>query len=134
MITISQIKSCTNSLPISLAAVIFNIDDIKIFNIKTTNKESKKRNVVITDFSEEVIIMSFWNSEAEYFKGKIGDVLLINNVKIIDNHNMRSLSCTNGTTITINPDIPLKCDLKNWFEKEGRDKIFKKITNLALSK
>lgn len=131
---ITQIKNSALSNPVTVAAIIFNIDDIKSFFNKTTDREIKKRNVTLTDLTENVITLTLWNTEAENFKGKTGDILLINNAMIKEYQNMRTLSFTNGTTILQNPDIPEKNDLIQWFNSNGQINVLKKITNMALSK
>lgn len=133
LLDIAQIKKSVLSDPVSIAAIIFNVDGVQSIFKQKTNQEFKIRNVTLTDLTEDVIALTLWNDEAENFNGKTGDVLLISNAMIKEYHNMRTIKYTNGTTIFRNPDIPAEHKLKQWFQNNGQKAVFKKITNMALN-
>lgn len=86
----------------------------------------------MVDSSEEPIILTLWNSEAENFNCKKGEVLLINNALVKEFVNKKSLTHDATTTIIVNPAIPEREILKNLFENKGEKNIYSKIINLAL--
>lgn len=58
---------------------------MKIFFKNGTDKEFKKRNVTLTDMSENVVSLTLWTDKAQNFKGKIGELLLIDNAAVKKN-------------------------------------------------
>lgn len=58
---------------------------MKIFFKNGTDKEFKKRNVTLTDMSENVVSLTLWTDKAQNFKGKIGELLLIDNAAVKEN-------------------------------------------------
>lgn len=116
---------------ISVVGVIFNVDFLKSYTKKSTNKEIKRRDITLVDSTEKPIIFTLWNAEAEIFTHKKGDVIMINNAIIKEFQNIRSLSHDGTTTIIANPEIPENTNLKEWFLNGGEQNIYNKIIKMA---
>jgi len=79
-----------------------------------SGRDTKKREVTVTDDSNAEIMLTLWGDNAakydqENFEGK---VIAIRSVQVSD-WNGKSLSCTFGSTLDIDPDIPEAEILKN---------------------
>jgi len=84
-----------------------------------SGRDTKKREVTVTDDSNAEIMLTLWGDNAakydqENFEGK---VVAIKSVMVTD-WNGKSLSCTFGSTLDIDPDIPQAEDLKNHQQTE----------------
>lgn len=119
----------TNS--VSVVGVIFNVDHLNSYIKKDTDKEIKRRDITLVDSTEVPIIFTLWNTEAENFSNKKGDVILINNAVIKEFQEIRSLSHDRTTTIIQNPEIPENEILKTWFQNQGEQNIYNKIIKMA---
>lgn len=131
LISIEAIANSSLTNSISVIGVIFNIDRLKSYIKKSTKKEHKWRDVTVVDSTEVPIIFTLWNTEAENFSHKKGDVILINNAIIKEFQGTKSLSHDGSTTIIANPEIPEKRVLKQWFQNEGEQNIYNKIIKMA---
>ena len=78
-----------------------------------SGKETKKREIRVTDNSKAEIMMTLWGENAEkYDKATLeGKVLAARSVMVTD-WNGKSLSCTFGSSLELNPKIPEAEDLK----------------------
>ena len=78
-----------------------------------SGRETKKREIRVTDNSKAEIMMTLWGENAEkYDKATLeGKVLAARSVMVTD-WNGKSLSCTFGSSLELNPKIPEAEDLK----------------------
>lgn len=133
LVRIIEISKVPLTTSISVAAIIYNVDDIKSYIKRSTGKEIKRREITLVDTSEEAIILTLWNNDAENFNSVKGDVLLITNAAINEYQSRKSISKLRETTILSNPEIQEKNQLESWFNDGGKEAMHHKIINMALA-
>jgi len=80
-----------------------------------SGRTTKKREIRVSDDSKTEIMLTLWGEKAEkYGESIIGKVLALRSVQVTD-WNGKSLSCTFGTSLEIDPDIPPAKDLKDFY-------------------
>jgi len=84
-----------------------------------SGRDTKKREVTVTDDSNAEIMLTLWGDNAgkydqENFQGKI---IAIRSCMVSD-WNGKSLSCTFGSTIDIEPDVPQVEELRNYQQSD----------------
>lgn len=132
-VRLNEIENQTSTNSISLAAIILNCSGIKSFIKHTTGKEVLKRELTLVDSTETAITLNLWNSEAEHSMYKKGDVLVVQNALIQENQNRHSITHSSHTVFLLNPDIPEKNELIEWFNSVGENIMLNKIISMALA-
>lgn len=116
---ILPISELTNKQPndfVDIIAVVKATGDISMIITKATQKELKKRELVLVDNSNCSVNCTLWGQQAEEFDGSEKPVILLRGAKLSD-FNGRSLSVAGSTIMQINPDIPEAHKMRGWFDQ-----------------
>jgi len=118
-VPINQLESHKANDTIDVIGVVKEVDDIRTIVTKQTNKELKKREVVLVDETKVQVRLTLWGNDAETFDGNGNPVLAIRACRLSD-WGGRSLSSLSNSQIILNPDIPESHRLRGWFDNVGR--------------
>ena len=112
-VQISDIQNVDDKEKIDVLVLCTRVEPCVTQALKS-GREAKKREISVTDQSKTEIMMTLWAENAEkYDKATIeGKVLAARSVMVTD-WNGKSLSCTFGSSIELNPNIPEAEALKN---------------------
>lgn len=81
---------------------------------KIGNRSVKKIDVYLADTSAETKL-TLWAQQAENFKGKVGEVVMVKGAKI-STFDGKYLKMAAGSSLQISPDLPETSTLISWFE------------------
>ena len=80
-------------------------------------KNKLKRDVSLTDTSEECIVITLWSGECEQCEDT-GTCVLIHNGVIVQYNSIETISCWPNTLFWHDPDMEMANELKSWFHQE----------------
>ncbi|XP_071448452.1 replication protein A 70 kDa DNA-binding subunit [Hetaerina americana] len=92
--------------------------DIQNLVARTTQRELKKRDVMLVDSSNTEVNLTLWGSQAEEFDGSQHPVVAVKGARVSD-FSGKSLSLLSSSLMRINPDIPEAHKLRGWFDNVG---------------
>lgn len=87
--------------------------------IKTTQKESSKRDLILIDETGN-IRMTMWGQKTE-LDYENNPVIAIKNAKIGEYNGVKTISSIATTQVFLNPDMDRAFELKGWFADRGKD-------------
>jgi replication factor A1 len=103
---------------VDVIAVIKNISNLEPIISYNSNKEYKKRDILLLDKNSIVVRMKVWGTEAESFNAIKGSIIAVKNA-LVGDFKGRTLKCVPNTTIEYDPDLPEAHILKGWYDREG---------------
>ena len=120
------------SAPDTLADVIvwaYFTEPVTEIELKKTGGKAKKRRIEVCDDSAKCEL-TLWDKDAENFPNDANCVISIKDARISSFHG-RSLSATQSSIVTVNPDFPEAVTLRAWADS-GID--MDKIENISVSR
>lgn len=95
-----------------------------------SGKETKKREITVTDDSKAEILLTLWGENAEKFDSEAieGKVLAVRQVMVTD-WNGKSLSCSFGSSIEVDPDLDDAKDLADVLSSSGSSGVHSLTTH-----
>lgn len=127
-VPLDLVKDKTVGSLIDIIGVCKGASDLQEFTAKTTGREMKKREIYLLDQSNHEICLALWGKDAEDFtSAEDNPIIAIRGAKLGEYLGGKTLS-TSGSTLRINPEIPVAFKLKGWYDT--RD-INAAVTNLS---
>lgn len=128
-IPIAQMTSFPGGSNVDVAAVVRSVGEVATIVAKATQKELRKREVMIVDDSNAEISLTLWGVDAEECKMKEGTVVVLRNAKVSE-YNNRSLSTGFDGVPLLDPDMDVTRTLKQWYESCAKGS-FNSMTNAS---
>lgn len=120
---INRIAEMEDKSMVDICGVVKEIGEIVHITSKTTNKEFKKRELIVVDQSEASIALQIWGDDAVNFDGHIQPVIAVKGARLSEFNGAKSLSIGAGSLYKLNPDIPECHQIRGWFDNGGADNI-----------
>ena len=113
---VSDIQDVTDKEKIDILVIVTQVHPCVNQSLRS-GRDTKKREVTVTDDSKAEIMMTLWGDNAvKYDQNAIeGKVLAVRSVMVTD-WNGKSLSCTFGSSIEVEPDIPEAEAIKEFYQ------------------
>uniref|UniRef100_T1K7Y7 Replication protein A subunit n=1 Tax=Tetranychus urticae TaxID=32264 RepID=T1K7Y7_TETUR len=108
---IADLENVQSNELINVKAIIKHIDNLEEYGAE---KKNYKRDIELMDDTESTIKLTIWNEQAMKFSYSEGSVILGKRLKI-SNYNGKNLLALDISYIEIDPEIPEKSILKQWF-------------------
>lgn len=118
LIPISEISNKQANDIIDMIGVLKSAGDCATIIARASNKEMKKRDIILMDNSNCCISVTLWGKQAEDFDANDNPIVLLKGVKVGD-YNGRTVSVLNNSIFQLNPDIPEAHTLRGWFDQGG---------------
>ena len=115
---IGQLNAGLKDSTVDIIGVVKTAGDCATIVSSRTQKELKKRDIVLVDKSLTEVGLTLWGATAENFQAVDNTVVAIKGAKVSD-YNGVSLSSLSSSVIQVNPDLPQCHELKGWYESEG---------------
>ena len=112
---------------IDVVGVVTNVGNCETIVQKKTQKELRKRDLLVVDQSCGEIRLTLWGNLALDFNSEPGCVVLAQQAKISD-YQGRSLS---ANSIYINPEVAKAIELKNWYDSCKDSISIRSMTNAS---
>lgn len=128
-----QINSLTPALKdstVDIIGIVKSCGDVATITSSRTQKELKKRDIVLVDKSLTEVNLTLWGTTAENFEGSGFPVLAIKGAKVSD-YNGVSLSSLSSSVVQMNPDLPQAHGLRGWYESEGSSMSTSSLTQAS---
>lgn len=122
-VQISKIAEMEDKSVVDICGVVKDVGELATFNSKTTNKEFKKRELIVVDQSEASVALQLWGDDAVNFDEHIQPVIAVKGARLTEFNGSKSLSIGNGSVYKVNPDIPEGHQVRGWFDNGGADNI-----------
>ncbi|EHY65078.1 hypothetical protein NERG_01524 [Nematocida ausubeli] len=101
---------------VSLLVVIMTVGEIETVIRKKDQATMKKRTLKVGDDSGEAVPFVLWEETAD-MDFSVGDVLLLENVRVSEYQNMPQIGMARDGIISFNPELPEVFKLKGWYNK-----------------
>jgi len=115
---ISQLDASLKDTTVDIIGVVKSAGDCVSLTSSRTQKELKKRDLVLVDKSLTEVGLTLWGSTAESFSAENNPILAIKGARVSD-YNGVSLSTGFSSVLQINPDMPQCHELRGWYDTEG---------------
>lgn len=122
-VPINTIAEMEDKSIVDICGVVKEVGEIANITSKTTNKEFKKRDLIVVDQSEASIAVTIWGDDAVNFDGHIQPVIALKGARLSEFNGAKNLSIGNGSVYKLNPDIPEGHQVRGWFDNGGADNI-----------
>ena len=105
-IEIKDLENQQKNATVDVIGICKFVGELNTVVSKTTNRELKKREIIIADKSAFEVRFTIWGEQAENFDAPINSIIAIKNA-LVGEFNGKTLSTTFGSTnIQVDPDIP----------------------------
>jgi len=118
-VSISTLANLETNALVDVIGVCKSSGEVQTLISRNTNRELKKREVVIVDQSNTAVALTLWGSQAEEFDGSLQPVLAVRNGRINEFGGGKSVSLLQSSVLQINPDITEAHKLRGWFDNIG---------------
>jgi len=115
---ISQLDASLKDTTVDIIGVVKSAGDVVSLTSSRTQKELKKRELVLVDKSLTEVSLTLWGTTAENFSAENNPILAIKGAKVSDYSGV-SLGATFSSVLQINPDLPQSHELRGWYDSEG---------------
>jgi len=113
---------------VDVLGAVKEIGDLSTVMIRSKNKETEVRNIVLVDQSNTEVRTTLWGDKATGFEAVGNPIVAFRSIKVSDFGGC-SLSAMGMTSLSVNPDIPEAMNLKQWYESEGANCATANITS-----
>ncbi|XP_044271048.1 replication protein A 70 kDa DNA-binding subunit-like [Tribolium madens] len=117
--TIDKVAVMEAGTIVDVVGVCKTISEVQSFIAKSTNREMKKRQLVLVDQTKTAIALNLWGSQAESFTVTGNPVVVAKNAKIYEFRGVKSITLMSSSLLKINPEILETYRLKQWYDSEG---------------
>ncbi|GAA6027015.1 hypothetical protein JCM8097_006042 [Rhodosporidiobolus ruineniae] len=108
--------------------VVVDNGQVSEITTKATQKQIKKRELVLADRSQYQVRVTLWGRQAESWQEVDSGIVAIKGVKVGD-FGGRSLSVSGGSMLMHDPDIPEAHELRGWYDTQGSTQSFQSFSN-----
>ena len=130
-VPIQSITDFEKDTNIDVIGIVKECGDLAEIVSKTTQRTSKKRDLVLVDSSSSSINVTLWGNQAVTFNMMSQNpVVAIKGARVSD-YQGRSLNLSNSSSLTISPDIPESFTLRGWYDSHGASTNFYSLTGGA---
>ncbi|GLV34544.1 Replication protein A1 [Carabus blaptoides fortunei] len=103
--------------------------DVQTITTRSTNKELKKRELILVDQSGTSVTLTLWGNEAEQFNGENEPIIAIRRAKVGEFGGGKNLSVMLNSVYKLNPDMPEAHKLRGWYDNGGKEGSFNDISS-----
>lgn len=133
-ISISELKKLSLNSLVNVIGICHEIRGLEEFVSKKNGKCLKKREIILIDSSNEIILITLWNNEAENFDmNNIRAVISLYNVRISEYNGKKHLSLNRESDVKYNENISEAKFLSSWYENQNNDLIKDILTSSELN-
>ena len=126
---IQQITDLEKDTNIDVIGVVKECGDVAEIVSKTTQRASKKRDIVLADSTGTCITMTLWGNHAVSFNGAdAGSAIVAIKGARVSEYQGRSLNLSSSSTLTLNPDVSEAHQLRGWYDQVGSQTNFYSLT------
>ncbi|XP_067000915.2 replication protein A 70 kDa DNA-binding subunit isoform X2 [Anabrus simplex] len=104
---------------VDVIGVCKSANDVQTLIARSTNRELKKREVLIVDESNVGVNITLWGTQAEEFDVTKHPVVAIKGAKVNEFGGSKSVSVLQSSVLQLDPDIPVAHHLRGWFDRGG---------------
>ena len=104
---------------VDVIGVVRETKDITTIVSRATQREIKKRELILIDDSATQVSMTLWGAEAERFDPSGTPIVAVKGAKVGDYQGV-NLSAMSSSNILVNPDLPEAHALRGWYETGGK--------------
>ncbi|GAA5868477.1 hypothetical protein JCM8547_006286 [Rhodosporidiobolus lusitaniae] len=98
--------------------VVTDNGQVSEITAKATQKQIKKRELVLVDRSQYQVRVTLWGRQAESWNEMDSGIVALKGVKVGD-FGGRSLSLSGSSTLVVDPDVPEAHELRGWYDTQG---------------
>lgn len=116
---------------VDIAGVVLSVGEAVTVTIKSTGRDTAKRNITVGDDSGCSIDLTVWGEKAQ----RIGDEVKLKDHPVIfakgcrlGDYNGRSLSTAGSSLVEVEPNHPRTAELRNWWARGGSATQFTALT------
>ncbi|XP_075216262.1 replication protein A 70 [Lycorma delicatula] len=126
--TLSSIQDLPADSIIDIIGVCKSAGDLVNLVGKTSNRELKKRDLVLVDHSLTSVTLTMWGVDAENFDGVAQPVIALKQGRISEFGGGKTVNLMSSSVLQINPDIPEAHKLRGWFDGLSLDAQFNSLS------
>ncbi|XP_014241853.1 replication protein A 70 kDa DNA-binding subunit [Cimex lectularius] len=127
--SIATIQEAEAGALIDFIGVCKSASDVVNLTSRTTNKELKKREVIVVDPSLSSVVLTLWGQQAEDFSADTQPVVAIRAGKVSEFGGGKTVSLIGSSSMQINPDIPEAHRIRGWFDCLTDDTKFNSVSS-----
>ncbi|OAG31864.1 replication factor A1 [Nematocida displodere] len=115
---LESVKDKESSI-VNLLVVAVTVEEAGTIRRRSDNSELTRRNICVTDKSKAVLPLTLWeeNAKAAY---EVGDVIMLEGVKITRYNDNPQLTVIGTTTVAVNPETSESFTLSGWFKQNKK--------------
>ena len=132
--SISDISSKPEKDKVDVLGVILEVRDIQDLTTRA-GRQTKKREIKITDTSNCTINVTLWGDKAEHFppEERMHHIIAIKGAEVSEWQG-KSLNLGFNATFEIDPQLCKEAEiLRNWYDNEGNNESTQSLTNKSFS-
>lgn len=123
-VKLSELGNQEKDTTCDVIGIVKDVSDVTEIVAKATGRTIKKRELTLIDLSEFAVRMTLWGKQAESYTAEEHAVLAFKGARVGD-FGGRSLSMSNATHMSVNPDINEAHVLRGWFDSLNSPPAFK---------
>ncbi|KAF7726530.1 Replication factor A protein 1 [Apophysomyces ossiformis] len=127
-VKIADIDNHEKGSTIDVIGIVRDDNGIQEIVSKATGRPTKKREVVIVDDTQKQIRLTLWDRTAEQFDGSGSPVIAVKGARVGD-FGGRSLSLSSTGQLKVNPDVPERNQLTQWYNMHGTSTTYATFSN-----
>ncbi|KAL1414323.1 hypothetical protein MTO96_007567 [Rhipicephalus appendiculatus] len=116
-VPISNVPDVAENSVIEVMGICSWTGDVGTVKKRGTNKDLKKRDVLLVDESNTDILLTLWNDEAEKFDGTGNPVIAVKGARVTRYNGGITLSVISSGAVHVNPNIPETQTLVSWYKE-----------------
>ncbi|XP_074038930.1 replication protein A 70 kDa DNA-binding subunit-like [Leptinotarsa decemlineata] len=118
-VTIDKIANAEVNSLIDVIGVTKSVEELQTFQVRSTGRELKKKEVLLVDHSKTGITLTLWSSDAENFDGVNNPVIVLKSVKIGEFGGGKNIFMISNSTLKVNPEMKKCYRLRGWYDSQG---------------
>ncbi|KAJ3642875.1 hypothetical protein Zmor_025624 [Zophobas morio] len=126
--TLDKVAAMVGGTIVDVIAVCKSVSELQTFTSKSTNRDLKKKEVLLVDQSKTGICLTLWGMNAESFNHSDQPVVSLKNAKICEFRGNKTITPVMGSLLKVNPDIPDAYKLRKWFDLDGNQVEFNNVS------
>ncbi|GAA5996274.1 replication factor A subunit protein RFA1 [Rhodotorula paludigena] len=125
---LADLAQCEKDTTCDVIGIVQDNGSVSEITAKATQKQIKKRELVIVDRSQYSVRVTLWGRQAENWTEMDRGIVALKGVKVGD-FGGRSLSVSGSSTVALDPDIPQAHELRGWYDVDGHKESFQSHSN-----
>ena len=127
-VPLADVENLAAGTMIDVIGVIRSVGQAELITSKKTGKELTKREFSLVDCSLAEARVTLWNEPATCFAADPGEVVALKGA-IVGDFKGKTLSTTASTAVELEPEVPERAVLRNWFTSQGPTANFTSLSN-----